>query len=648
MLGTIELYKLAFTPNDTMYFDSAESQNAWFESQPKLKIDNISFNGARAFQIGNNYLDVIFDYNYVRYKLNNRYIYAFIENVDYANDNCATLQISIDLNQTFLREIQTAIATSNVGNFTIKESKFEEKFIPYSNKVTIPYYKAEEVNNLLAPVFIDNVVYYLGYIMINIDSNAFIDLPIADRPSRLQENGLTLPCCCIALPIFYNPTTKQLKTNINCMCPNFSGGTNYDICNANDLPELLTKYASYITSSCIAITFNHLCILSNDYTNSIPAMRPVDWDNDNQKLIFKLPTNSGTLEYSEHVCLSVPSISKRLLIITKNVKVFHKTFNLSSIISQIPEPLRREPYLYIRIGNDTEYITLNLAEFITPQGYTRDTNLFIQYFNSCAYPYTTNFRFSYGNGIYVDRNYFFNLTTSTPIPYSISAWQSYFSQHSASVNDGLATQQKYDREISKQNRDMSMAQGGLNMATSIAQGVANVGIGLATLNPSQVIHGGISGISGAGQGAMQIANANVQYNNSELERKKQKALLQISWNDIKSSPSEYSNIMSNVTTFYANGIQGIEIDLYIAINIDDIIKYHKQYGYKINRMETLTWADIQQHTVFDYISFNTITLKSTLPQFYTAMIEQQYEQGVRFWYDYANFMNYQIENTERS
>ena len=65
-------------------------------------------------------------------------------------------------------------------------------------------------------------------------------------------------------------------------------------------------------------------------------------------------------------------------------------------------------------------------------------------------------------------------------------------------------------------------------------------------------------------------------------------------------------------------------------------------------METLTWADIQQHTVFDYISFNTITLKSTLPQFYTAMIEQQYEQGVRFWYDYANFMNYQIENTERS
>ena len=149
-------------------------------------------------------------------------------------------------------------------------------------------------------------------------------------------------------------------------------------------------------------------------------------------------------------------------------------------------------------------------------------------------------------------------------------------------------------------------------------------------------------------GVETLINAGVSWANGELERSKQRALLDISWNDIKSSPSDFSNMNSSITSRYNSGSQCIEVDIYIANNIDDIKQYHKQYGYKVNRMEAITWSNIQQHTVFDYISFNTITLKSTLPQFYTAMIEQQYEQGVRFWYDYDNFMNYQIENTERS
>lgn len=641
MIGTIDLYSLALTPNDTMFFDSVNEQTQWFDNQQHLSIENISFNGAKAFQLGNNYLDIIFQYNYVRYQLNNKYIYAFIENVEYVGDECCKLNISVDLNQTFLSELQTAIATSNIGNVTKKDNYFNNDFIPYSNKLSVPFYKSQNIDNLLAPVLINDNVYYLGYIMINID-------PVnIGSQYRLEENGLLMHCCCIALPVFYNTVTKQLKTNIDCVCPIFYGGNDYDICNASNLQDILNKFGSYITDSCISITFNHLPILDNNYTASSPLMRPVEWDSNTNKLRFKVRNTFGALEYSLHDCVSIDNISKRLLIITKNVTVFRKELDLSSYIANIPEPIRREPYMFIRIGNDIEYITLNLAEFITPQGQIRNTKLILEYFNSCCYPFTTNFKFRYGNGIYRDRNSLFNLTTSITVPYSLSAWQQYFSTHSASINDGLATQQKYDREISKQNRDIATAQGGLNIVNSIANAGIGIASGIATLNPTKVISSAASGITGTGQGAMQIANAQVQYSNSELEREKQKALLEISWNDIKSSPSEYSNILSNITVFYANGIQGIEIDLYISANINDIIKYHKQYGYKVNRMELLNWQDIKQHTIFDYISFNTITIKSTLPQFYTTMIEQQYEQGVRFWYDYSKFMNYTIDNEER-
>ena len=641
MLGTIELYKLAFTPNDTMYFDSTESQNAWFESQTSLKIDNISFNGARAFQIGNNYLDVIFNYNYVRYKLNNRYIYAFIENIDYANDNCATLNISIDLNQTFLRELQTAIATSNVGNVTKKESYFKNTYIPYDNKVSVSNYNSifkGRLNDLT--VTLDEYNYYgeyiLGYIMFNIATN--ISYNGSNNVSeQLTDNGYQTNIYCYALPILYSVQKSRLIVADFKIVHNTGGLTPVtdSLISAKQFKNILNDFGSYFEDGCVSIifekigTFDSLSYNNTDQTfyihdgyNPLQPAVEVDYN------IVKYPTpyKQNGYNYGTMVCINI----------VRNNIGFSTEIDFSS--HNIPYSILRQPYVYVRVGNDKESIILNLSEF---ENYNDNNKLEILFFTSCIYPFTTNLRFSYNGGEYFDKNALFNLTTTTPVPYSLSAWQQYYSQHSASVNDGLATQQKYERQISQNTKNYKQISSAIEWGSDSLSSISK----LATGN---FVGAGTGFINSTVKMGTSIAGAEVEYTNSEIQREKEKAILDISWNDIKSSPSVYSNTVSGLTSFYRNGIQNIEIHLYIASNLQDIINYHKQYGYKVNRMETLTWADIQQHTVFDYISFNTITLKSTLPQFYTAMIEQQYEQGVRFWYDYANFMNYQIENTERS
>lgn len=636
MIGTIDLYKLALTPNDTMYFDSVNAQTEWFNNQEHLSIDNISFNGDRAFRLGQNYLDVVFNYNYVRYKLNDRYIYAFIENVIYNNDNTSSLNISIDLNQTFLQELQTAISTSNVGNVTKKDSYFET-YRPYDNKLTVPQYKVLHIGNMNPYIVNVNSFYYkskymLGHIMFNVPklSNTSGDSPLID-------NGYQTNIYCYVLPVLYDLNYNQLVyADFKLKYSTGTGEVITDILSSSQLNLILSEYGSYIEKGCIAINFEPLIAYDDFYYEGgdfylVSPYNPLQPAVSRDADMFKLATFENFTDV------------KQIINITVNNEIKYHEYDLTPLLNQIPLPIRRQPYLYFRIGNDKEHILLNLLDF---ENVDNSNKLVIESFTSCMYPFTTNFKFIFNGGTYYERNALFNLVTTTPIPYTLSAWQEYYARNSASVNDGLATQQKYEREISRNNLDITKRTIGVEKDIAIGTALTSGLVSAYTGSPSGVVSSINTIFASNKRATNQIANAEVQYANSELQRQKEKALLDIQWNDIKSSPSEYSNTMSGLTSLYRNGIQNIEIDLYIATNIEDIIKYHKYYGYKVNRMEKLTWQDIKQHTVFDYISFNTITLKSTLPQFYTAMIEQQYEQGVRFWYDYNNFMNYEIENEE--
>ena len=146
-------------------------------------------------------------------------------------------------------------------------------------------------------------------------------------------------------------------------------------------------------------------------------------------------------------------------------------------------------------------------------------------------------------------------------------------------------------------------------------------------------------------GVSQIIDGQVQYDNAMTNMQKEKALLELSWNDIKSAPSEANNALISTISIFA--FDNIYATVYIceAINIDDIKKYHKMYGYQTE--EVVSAEELKQyHTVFDYIRFEDANFITNLPHNTHQIIKKIFESGVRFWYDIDTFLNFDIDNLE--
>lgn len=614
MIGTLDLFSLKLSPDNTMFFSSKEEQTTWFDERVSLSIENISFNGSRPFRLSSNYLEAtFFKYNYCRYKFGNRYVYAFIENITYNNDNTCDLNVSIDMTQTFLQELMTAIAKSNISNTTEKDSYFST-YKPFTNKMTPSDFKSYNLGNLTKSNFDDFVG---GFMLINIDPTIMGSGVAYNVAYGLTDNGIPASVMCIALPIKYDKVNKTLIDPQ--MVYLGASGSSVTTSGAGNLFMLLDKYASYIADGCIGITFEQL--LPDLYWGGSDF---IYYDTDNMKNI-ELPEISGF----NFLCIKNNSLSNKW------------SFNLSQYLQNIPLPLRRNPYVYVRIGNDSESIELNLLDFYDDTPATETMVLEIEQFTSCIYPFTTNLIFKYNGKEIADRNRMFNLITSDAVPYSASAWQQYYSNNKATVNDGLATQQAYQSAQLRNNLGTSLVNTGINTIMGGVTWTKKLGQLSARSFKSQQSQFEMG--TTASQG---ILGAITTYANGKLEMQKDKALQQIGWNDVKSSPSSFSNLSSNITAKYRNGMQGIEIDIYIAKNIEDIKNYHKQYGYVVNRMQSNPFNNFQKHNNFDFISFNEVTLSLTYTQEIIAILEEQLESGIRFWYNYDNFLNYDIENME--
>lgn len=614
MIGTLDLYSLKLSPDNTMFFSSRLEQTQWFDEQRAMSIENISFNGSRPFRLSSNYLEATFlKYNYCRYKFNDRYVYCFIENIVYNNDNTCDLMVSIDMTQTFLEELKTAIAKSNVCNTTEKDSYFST-YKPFTNKMTPSDFNSTNLGTLSKSNFNDWIG---GFMLINCDPKIKGPSVAWNVDFGLTDNGVPASVMCIALPIKYNKTTRTLQAPQQVYLG--ASGSQVLTSGAGNLFMLLDKYASYIADGCIGITFEQL--LPNLYWGGTDY---VIYDGNNM------------------VNTTLPDISGFSFLVIKNNNTANNwSFNLSTYLNNIPLPLRRNPYVYIRVGNDSESIELNLLDFYDNTPATETMVLEIEQFTSCIYPFTTNLKFKYNGKELADRNAMFNLITSDPVPYSASAWQEYYSQNKATVNDGLATEQRFQSAQLRNNLGTSLVNTGINTMMGGISWTKKLGQISARSFKSQQAQ-----MTMATEASQGILGAVTQYANGKLEMQKDKALQQIGWNDIKSSPSSFSNLSSNISAKYKNGFQGIEVDIYIAKNIEDIKNYHNQFGYVVNRMQSNPFNNFRKHTNYDFISFNEVTLALEYPQEIVGILEEQLESGIRFWYDYSKFLNYDIVNGE--
>lgn len=619
MQGTLDLFKLKLSPDNTMFFANTTDQQAFFDDNVALSIPNISFNGSRPFRFSANFLDATFNnYTYCRYKFGTKTVYAFIDNITFLNDNTCELEVSIDLLQTFMVDIFNGVAKSNVSNQTLKDEDFNV-YKPFTNKMTPSAFNSYLLKRLNKSITDTRIG---GFILLNVDPNIMNKAGETSGTNfalyGLDDNGVPTSVMCLALPVEYNLETNTITA------PQFyklgSASSEVMCAGGGNLFNFLDAYASYVADGCIGITFDQL--LPDLYFNADDSIM---YDTTNMELVH-LPDVTLDIPY---LCIKNNSIANTWSI------------DLSDYLEDIPLPLRRNPYVYIRVGNDSESIELNLLDFYNDSPVTETMVLEIEQFTSCLYPFQTNLKFKYNGREITDRNAIFNIVATDPVPFSVSAWQEYYSNNKATVNDGLETQQKYQSAQLRNNLGTGLVNAGIDTIVGGVSWTKKLGQLSARSFKSQqnLFNAGISGTTG-------FLGAMTNYANGKLEMAKDKALQQIGWNDVKSSPSAFSNITSNLSSKYRNGTQGIEVDIYIAKNIEDIKAYHKQYGYVINRMQSSPLQNIHKHTNFDFISFNEITLGLLLPQNMVSLIEEQLESGVRFWYDYTNFLNYDIANNE--
>ena len=618
MQGTLDLFKLKLSPDNTMFFANTTDQQAFFDDNVALSIPNISFNGSRPFRFSANYLDATFNnYTYCRYKFGTKTVYAFIDNITFLNDNTCELEVSIDLLQTFMVEIFNGVAKSNVSNQTLKDEYFNV-YRPFTNKMTPSDFNSYLLQRLNKSVTTERIG---GFILLNVDPTIMGGETTTGNYFALyglHDNGIPTSTMCIALPITYNLTTNRIQAGQQYYLG--ASGSSQTVAGGGNLFNFLDAYGSYVADGCIGVVFDQL--LPDLYFN---ADGSIHYDTTNMELI-KLPDVTLDISY---------------LCIKENNTPNTWSIDLSDYVENIPVPLRRNPYVYVRVGNDSDSIELNLLDFYNDNAVTETMVLEIEQFTSCLYPFQTNLKFKYNGREITDRNKLFNIVSSDPVPFSVSAWQEYYSNNKATVNDGLETQQKYQSAQLRNNLGTGLVNAGIDTIVGGISWTKKLGQLSARSFKSQqnLFNAGVSGTTG-------FLGAMTNYANGKLEMAKDKALQQIGWNDVKSSPSSFANISSNLSSKYRNGPQCIEIDIYIAKNIEDIIAYHKQYGYVINRMQSSPLQNIHNHTNFDFISFNEITLSIALPQNIINLIEEQFESGVRYWYDYTNFLNYDIANNE--
>lgn len=629
----ITLCKTPINTTDTLYFANVEAQKAYFSSiTDKIEYTNASFNGARNFRIQENYLAALNSkYNYMYYEYDGRVWYTFIDKYKYVNDNVTELEVTLDFMQTFMFDIE--FKTSRVASYTWKEEHFEQGYkIPYSNKFPAANFKWEVLNIVGDKIEGDTADKYL------------INLAITVNQDLLNFEG------------YKKLTTLYVHSNPTQMSNSQFAATNYPA----ELPFATMLIPLYANKS--LGTMSYVGVDRTDYINNITCVSRFIELISAYILDISIVTNKlyDVYTYGDEYIISLGNQSARTIIAAGieldyyliNVEdinnkyggakfangIYTRSFNIN--IGNYSAELVNSSYMSLMITDGIDESYIELDDFIFRTDHTN--TLYLNYKAEQIYPYTYTITIS-DTSNFNNKTFKISRSDAISMPYAVDKWMEYIASNSASVNDGLRTKHGYEREIAKNNLANKTAQGAVQTLAGIGT-IAGAATS-AIFNPVQAFSTGMSGVNQAIQGASTIADAVVQYENTLTNQEKERALLEISWQDIKNTPAD-------VMSFGAvHGLQGVNqfissvIYIGIASNIEAIKKYHKMYGYETH--EVVSATDLKRaHNIFDYIRFEDANFITNLPHNTHNIIKSILESGIRFWYDIDTFMNFDIENTE--
>lgn len=628
MIGNIRLYKsLGLKQDNTMYFASLQDQQTFFNAPPNVQFtdyENVSYNGARAFKININFVSFMFlEYDYLRFEFPNgdgttRTIYAFIDDITYVNDNCCAIQSTIDLMQTFMFEIFDSYKYGVVKNYTLKQNAFNT-YIPYVNKYPVSDYKIEKGVEL-TPKKEDGLI-NCGWVLVTVDP-AFDNTNIFKH--YCYDNGMRIPFIKLAIPIVLS---YLIDDSYTFQKPDGAGGQTKIIQYSRFVNTSFYKQiAPYILDISICTTQ-----IADEYFSSSTLENRISLTfTDTSEQHFEFKGITGDSELVEYLIPQVISNmpNEYLYEIPASIR---NNFNLA-----------RLPYSYIKIGNAFSSIDVNLLDFVgdTPL-IDFDNYLHINLLTSLTFPTQASLSLNlYDGNKFIPINTPLIIGASENVIYSTSAWSTYVSQNRQYANMGLATQQSFEKQAF--DRQIQGEKQKYVVDAFVGSGKAIAG---AVLGSPDMLISSTSDVVGGG--AKTLIGIETKQDVFAIEQAKDRAMQQIQFNDIKTSPSAYDNLTSPVTARFNAVYYPLCVYLYTARNINDVKKYHELYGYEINKtLDNFSFSSIRKHENFDYISFVSLFIHANIPSDMEETIEQILTNGVRFWYDYTKFLDYSLPNNE--
>lgn len=610
MYVNVTLYKTKLSTTDTMVFSSKIEQTSFFAGLPQRELGKCSFNGKRTIRINGNYFMLnIGGYNYIKiYYIdgygNERTYYAFIDLFRYVNDNCCEVDVTTDYIQTYMFDIQFSQLFIEQRNYSINDKVLFN--LPYKNIYPIGNYKLKNYSELNNKPFI--CVLLDGSAQNPAGGGGTVGEVFGDiylkTPTDISESEeiYTTKIVCLIFPI----TIQQNGTftvddtfidgyNTTHNCVNFS--------------SFISEFSSVIMNISII--------------DALPLFYGGKLNTDN----FLLTANAYGAE-ADGYYIAYTGVK------TNDVFAFVDTYFNSNY------SLLRSPYynLYIyRRGYNQTLVNIFNCDVEMDSNSIRYLVKFLQDIipsSDVIVDYSDKYKF---NSAKIQ-------ALSSTLPFSVDAWDNYRLSKSATSSDALATKHAYDMEIADRNyqnaRNQSRTSFITGMTNALGSAVSAGGAGLVGKPEAGIgsLVNSITGVVGSSLNYHQnLENASVAYENTKTTIEQESALLELQYNDIKNSPDITKNFYDSngySTMWYGK----IRLDVYEAGNIDEIIKYHKRFGFETALQTEIT--DLRGlHDVnarhFDYIrTLNCNVISENIPRTSAEMIQKIFNSGIYLWRNY--------------
>lgn len=351
----------------------------------------------------------------------------------------------------------------------------------------------------------------------------------------------------------------------------------------------------------------------------------------------------GSLKYSE-IELDKIELAGRKYIRIKNNKASGK------IDLAISRPVSRTETQYITISdvladyaydNSEELFQIPFHKFTirTNGKFTEINPLYIERSDLGSFRFTQSFIPPYSKGITFtafrnfDNIYAFDATTQFSFFSYDDTYAEFLRANYNSQITGLKVRQQSEREVLGIR---SLASAGSNIISGISGTVAGA------------IRGGAVGATAAGVSAVgstvnNAINTAANWGELSINQEKEQKLLDLKLQDVQNLPDTV-NLGNAIGMIWSEKL----FFIFAVWENAAILTYRetiKRYGVSSpTRSETMV-----NHSVFDYVRCTDITFTQktiTLSEVERAAVEKYFRDGVRLWYDYSHYKDFNADNPE--